>query len=192
MQFQKFSEYVSRFLVSLSFVTCVSPTNVWADSFNFNFSIGSHNITGSFDGTASGNLITGLSNISVVVDSVGFVDNGFLYGQSTYAGVGGGVPGAAVVSFDGWENDFLFIDVNYPLVLEFHQYLISSSFGMYQAVLTDLAGVFAEEGVALPSGWAVTAVSPVPEPETYAMLLAGLGLLGFAARRRKQKEAALA
>lgn len=29
-------------------------------------------------------------------------------------------------------------------------------------------------------------VSPVPEPETYAMLLAGLGLFGFTARRRKQ------
>ena len=28
-------------------------------------------------------------------------------------------------------------------------------------------------------------VSPIPEPETYAMLLAGLGLLGFMARRRK-------
>lgn len=28
-------------------------------------------------------------------------------------------------------------------------------------------------------------VSPVPEPETYAMLLAGLGLLGFTARRKK-------
>lgn len=28
-------------------------------------------------------------------------------------------------------------------------------------------------------------ISAVPEPETYAMLLAGLGLLGFAARRRK-------
>ena len=28
--------------------------------------------------------------------------------------------------------------------------------------------------------------APVPEPETYAMLLAGLGLLGMAARRRKQ------
>ncbi len=28
-------------------------------------------------------------------------------------------------------------------------------------------------------------ISAVPEPETYAMLLAGLGLLGFTARRRK-------
>ncbi|WP_306594714.1 PEP-CTERM sorting domain-containing protein [Janthinobacterium sp. 35] len=27
---------------------------------------------------------------------------------------------------------------------------------------------------------------PVAEPETYAMLLAGLGILGFLARRRKQ------
>jgi hypothetical protein len=28
---------------------------------------------------------------------------------------------------------------------------------------------------------------PVPEPETYAMLLAGLGLVGFAARRKSVK-----
>jgi len=38
----------------------------------------------------------------------------------------------------------------------------------------------------------VSTVTAVPEPETYAMLLAGLGLLGFAARRRKLKEAAAA
>jgi len=33
-------------------------------------------------------------------------------------------------------------------------------------------------------------LTPVPEPETYAMMLAGLGLLGFAARRKKMKLAA--
>lgn len=33
----------------------------------------------------------------------------------------------------------------------------------------------------------ITAVAaPVPEPETYAMMLAGLGLIGFVARRRRQ------
>lgn len=32
-----------------------------------------------------------------------------------------------------------------------------------------------------------TAIAAVPEPETYAMMLAGLGLLAFAARRRNKK-----
>jgi hypothetical protein len=41
----------------------------------------------------------------------------------------------------------------------------------------------------ITEGYLLTAV---PEPETYAMLLAGLGLMGFVARRRKQKEVAAA
>lgn len=33
------------------------------------------------------------------------------------------------------------------------------------------------------------AIAPVPEAETYAMMVAGLGLLGFVARRKKSKQA---
>ena len=36
----------------------------------------------------------------------------------------------------------------------------------------------------------VTNIAAVPEPETYAMMLAGLGMLGFSARRKKQKTVA--
>jgi hypothetical protein len=43
-----------------------------------------------------------------------------------------------------------------------------------------------------PIGWTTYMAAPVPEPETYALMLAGLGLLGFVARRRNQKEAASA
>jgi hypothetical protein len=32
-------------------------------------------------------------------------------------------------------------------------------------------------------------IAPIPEPETYAMMLAGLGLIGVIARRRKQQQA---
>lgn len=44
-----------------------------------------------------------------------------------------------------------------------------------------------------PNGWGaqdVAVFAPVPEPETYAMMLAGLALMGFIARRRMRADAA--
>jgi hypothetical protein len=67
-----------------------------------------------------------------------------------------------------------------------------------------LSGVHLADGTLL-SGYSVSSASgfdwtsaygappvtaPIPEPETYAMLLAGLGLLGFVARRRQLASAA--
>lgn len=56
------------------------------------------------------------------------------------------------------------------------------------AVNVNIAGIFTND-----SGWAASwddrGVAVIPEPETYALMLAGLGLLGFYSRRRKQNTA---
>jgi hypothetical protein len=47
-------------------------------------------------------------------------------------------------------------------------------------------GVALSEATGINNHGQVAVISAlIPEPETYAMLLAGLGLLGFIARRRK-------
>jgi len=56
---------------------------------------------------------------------------------------------------------------------------ISNTFSMLALVLA-----ISHVGI---SQAALTAVAPVPEPEAYVMMLAGLGLVGWmAVRRRKQ------
>lgn len=66
----------------------------------------------------------------------------------------------------------------------------SSGFGIGNAYLSTIPG----QGWQLPFGGSgflslqYTAITtPVPEPETYAMLLAGLGLMGAITRRRKHR-----
>lgn len=44
-------------------------------------------------------------------------------------------------------------------------------------------------GKAAGDYWLNVGVAPVPEPETYGMMLGGLGLIGFLARRRKKTAA---
>jgi hypothetical protein len=44
-------------------------------------------------------------------------------------------------------------------------------------------------GKAAGDYWLNVGVAPVPEPETYGMLLGGLGLIGFMARRRNKTHA---
>jgi hypothetical protein len=60
--------------------------------------------------------------------------------------------------------------------------------GLHSGINTLTFDVYNESG---PSGLRVnfngtgSVLNPVPEPETYAMMLAGLGMMGFIARRRK-------
>ena len=76
--------------------------------------------------------------------------------------------------------------------------LISFDLSSYATALADIGGTsFTKVGIGgrdelgASKGFDLDAVSisPVPEPEAYAMLMAGLGLIGFMVRRRNARSA---
>ena len=72
-------------------------------------------------------------------------------------------------------------DINY--------YAVNTTYSVYSSnafAYPDAAGF----STTISGPGVITAVAAVPEPETYAMLLAGLGLMGYVARRRKPNKTA--
>ncbi len=166
--------------------TVLSPTLANAEAFNFSYEFWNqgalaHTVTGSFDGVRNGNLVTGLSNVSVKRDGVAFDGNGSL--QVSY--VGNLLNTSAQASFDGKANDFIFTGYKNG---EWSNIFYSNSKPLVGKTgykyIRDHAGLPASQ-ITVPTHWVLT---PVPEPETYAMLLAGLGVMGAVARRRKSKQ----
>ena len=72
------------------------------------------------------------------------------------------------------DSRFFFLDTTAT------NYAKTAIFDLTNMGQTHISGLFA----------AYSPVAAVPEPETYAMLLAGLGFVGFMARRRKHNHAA--
>lgn len=169
-----------------AFLACAASH---AETFYYSYTFHTgHAITGSFDGTANGNLVTGLSNISVEFDGESLIsgpvtDYGYTRATNKWT------AGTAVLSFDGTANNFAFAGSQFGIG---HMFFIGDdeARGVSSAVIFASTGVTVDEdspGV-IQSRWTLTRepIPPaVPEPETYAMLLAGLGLVGFAARHKR-------
>lgn len=159
-----------------------------AETFDFSYTFAdSTAITGRFDGTANGNLVTGLSNIFVKLNGVDFAGSGSLL-AARFDGTSW--QNDPVVSFNGLENNFAFSDGLFPGSYNVNYFTQRSGPGLDFSWVESTRGISRSEVYTVtPAGtlsrWTLTAVTAVPEPETYAMLLAGLGLLGAVARRRK-------
>jgi hypothetical protein len=169
---------------------CLTCASANATSFLFTDTVAGHLVTGSFDGTLSGNLITGLSNISVFVDGIGFQGNGSLYAAHHDSGTNW-ISGGGVASLDGSQNNFLFIDADYPSSSDYSNYFYSVYFvgsESFDDSNTDSSGTAGGSHfeASIAAGDDDAALS-APEPVSWAMMLVGFGAIGGAMRRRTKR-----
>ena len=135
-------------------------------------------VTGTFHGTENGNLVTDLSRITASVNGYSLNGGNYLdaYG---WAFMGLSRNDLAQASFDGNDNNFIFTTANGD---ESFAYWPDNARAAELAIIGENGFLVATDKLADPSMWSL---SVVPEADTYAMLIAGLGLLGFMARRKK-------
>lgn len=93
---------------------------------------------------------------------------------------------SAVASFDGYANNFIFSAAGQNSTIRRYFAFIPLG-GRFIADDVEYDDqIFTQDGAtdgSLQARWHLQYA--VPEPETYAMLLAGLGLVGFIARRKR-------
>jgi hypothetical protein len=176
----------------------LSPTAaVAAQQFNYSYTFGSgHVASGSFWGDSNGTYVENLYDITLLADGVPLNGSPNLY-ASSYTPATGWQTGARVY-FSLTPNFFIFSESDFGSG-NFNRrfdFVVQTDFGAGYVGLENLVTnnfiydctVCTDGSPPVdPARWSLTAA--VPEPETYAMMLAGLGSLGFVARRRKQKTA---
>lgn len=147
-------------------------------------------VTGQFDGTISGNLITGLSNISVFGGGIALNGNGALHAASFALDGSAWIADSGVASLDGTQNNFMFVDSDFPIVTAYTNYFydvpIPGNPTPY-AYFYDRSRNFLAEADSTGGTWTTSfdSVASVTEPASIALL--GVALAGFgAARRRRQ------
>ena len=174
----------------LAAVIVLSATAAHADYFKYSYVFGDGTtVEGSFSATVNGDFVTGFSNITAAIDGDEFYGNGSLINYGYNAETGLWVVGEAVANLSGTYANFVFAaDPEFFNNTNFFRVLSDS-----EDMTGNTTAIKIGEGVYLdvsdysfaPSRWTLTAVTAVPEPGSFARLMAGLGVMGVVVRRRK-------
>lgn len=155
------STYTDAGLVSENWSTTVATTTgTFSDLFTFSL-VPNAGVGLSAQSVMVSSFGTSLSTIALYLGS--FTSLGALTG----APIGAGVVETKTGMFSTTDN----------LYLDFSQLAANTAYTM----------VVSGDAVGRSSYTSIIQLAPVPEPETYAMLLAGLGVMGFVARRKSRK-----
>jgi len=176
----------------LSTALAIAPLAAHAEVFNFSYSFDPNNtgdgnalsLTGSFSGNLTGSIISSISNFSVSLNGASF-SGPLLGGGWNSATQAFDSSVAPVVSSNVALDNFIFADTDVSTnpsgVSNYFWFtggqLFAINFNQSDATGNAISGFESAD----PAKWTVAAV---PEPSSYAMLLAGLGLMVMVMRRR--------
>lgn len=180
------TNYLASYGVTASNLTSGSSLYVAPATANYLVAPSSPNIFTLWGPDANGNSFT--LNFSNQVSDFSLTRTGFLGAYSPSGNVLGDWTATAYNASNG-----VLGSIGEGMIASYSDIPMQTFTLGYQGIssITFSANAHGWAGVQMPmmDNLTFTTMTPVPEPETYAMLLAGLGLLGFTARRRKNNAA---